>query len=166
MSGLIIGIDPGLSGAMAVFDPEGGLLDVQDLPVLEARRASGKVKRSLDAYEMARRVDALASQSGLVVIEQVGVRPGEGGVGAFSFGEGFGLLKGICIANFLRVETVTPQVWKCAMGVKGDKDESRARASVLLPRSAGFWPLKKHDGRAEAALIALYGTRLLASEAA
>lgn len=162
---LVLGIDPGLSGAFALYDPEGGLLEVADVPVLESRRSTGKVKRSIDAYEAARLIDVWSRQIGLVMIEQVGIRPGEGAVGAFSFGEGFGLLRGICHAHFLRVETVTPQVWRRAMGVKGDKDESRARASVLMPRSTELWRLKKHDGRAEAALIALYGVRVLKESA-
>lgn len=158
---LVLGIDPGLSGALALYDPEGGLLDVLDVPVIERSMAKGRVKRSVDPYEAARLIDSWAPDIGLVVIERVGIRPGEGAVGAFSFGDGFGLLKGICYAHFFRVELVTPQVWRRSMGVKGDKDESRARASQLLPRSAGYWNLKKHDGRAEAALIAMYGARLL-----
>lgn len=154
---LTLGIDPGLGGAFALYDIDGGLLDVQDVPVLEARTSTRKIKRSIDAYEAARMVDVWAKDIGLVMLEQVGVRPGEGAVGAFSFGEGYGLVRGICIAHFLRVETVTPQVWKRAMGVKGDKDESRARASQLMPSQCGRWSLKKHDGRAEAALIAMFG---------
>lgn len=155
---LILGIDPGVSGAMALYDPAEGALEVTDTPVLF--RNVGKTKRRIiDAYQVARFIDERSSEIAVVYIEQVGVRPQEGAVGAFSFGEGFGLLKGICIANFLRVETVTPQAWKRAMAVKGDKDQSRARASVLFPRAVGAWPLKKHDGRAEAALIALYGAQ-------
>jgi hypothetical protein len=36
---------------------------------------------------------------------------------------------------------------------------ARARATQLLPAAAHRWPLVKHDGRAEAALIAYYGRR-------
>jgi hypothetical protein len=50
--------------------------------------------------------------------------------------------------------------------VPAEKDGARARASQLLPQHAGHWPLKKHDGRAEAALIALYGWRQLFREVA
>lgn len=162
---LILGIDPGVSGALALYDPEGGLLDVHDMPVSERRMSNKKVKRSVDPYELSRLIDCWSKSLGLAVIEQVGTRPGEGAVGAFSFGESFGVIRGVCCAHFIRVELVTPAVWKRAMGVKGDKDESRARASQLLPRSAGYWPLKKHDGRAEAALIAMHGAHLLKREA-
>jgi hypothetical protein len=47
------------------------------------------------------------------------------------------------------------------MGVTKSKDGCRARASQLLPEAADQWPLRRHDGRAEAALIALYGARQL-----
>lgn len=171
---LILGIDPGLSGAMALYDPEGGLLTVEDIPTLELLKA-GKKRRTYDPYEIARWIDVMSPQIGLVMVEQVCAMPSRGvggevrGMGAqssFAFGEVFGFLKGVCTAHFLRVETVVPQTWRRAMGVKGGKDESRARASVLMPRSAETWRLKKHDGRAEAALIAMYGARLHATEAA
>ncbi len=97
-----------------------------------------------------------------VWLEQVGTRPGEGAVGAFSFGRGYGLLRGVCAANFLTIIDVTPATWKAAMKVRGDKDESRARASALFPRHGQLWPLK-HDGRAEAVLIAAHGMRQLHS---
>jgi crossover junction endodeoxyribonuclease RuvC len=58
-------------------------------------------------------------------------------------------------------------VWKRALGVKGDKDVSRQRASALLPRHSGLWLRKKDDGRAEAALIAYYGAaQTISSQAA
>ena len=86
----------------------------------------------------------------------------EGTVGAFSFGRGVGLLEGILAANFIPTTQITPAVWKKAMQCPGDKDQARARASDVLPRHAGKWPLKKHDGRAEAALLAVHGARQLA----
>ena len=54
---------------------------------------------------------------------------------------------------------VHPQRWKRELGVPAGKDGARARASQLLPQAAGQWPLKKHDGRAEAALISVFGSR-------
>lgn len=147
-----LGIDPGLSGAVALYDD--GALEVHDIPTLVIG-----TKRQIDEYALARLIDSLSARIGVVWLEQVGTRPGEGAVGAFSFGKGYGLLRGICAANFLTIQDVTPQVWKRALKVSRDKDESRARASALFPRFGQLWPLKKHDGRAEAALIALYGAQ-------
>jgi hypothetical protein len=149
----ILGIDPGLSGALALYDVDGSL-EVMDIPTLQMR-----TKRVIDEYALARIVDNWSSRVREVWLEQVGVRPGEGAVGAFTFGRGYGALRGICAANFLTIMDVTPATWKAALQVRGDKDESRLRASTLFPRHGGMWPLKKHDGRAEAALIALHGMR-------
>jgi crossover junction endodeoxyribonuclease RuvC len=153
MSAGILGIDPGLSGALALYLPDGSLV-VEDVPTLQL-----KSKRIIDEYALGRLVDRWSAQIREVWLKQVGVRPGEGAVGAFTFGRGYGLIRGICAANFLTIVDVTPATWKRAMSVKGDKDESRLRASTLLPRHAHLWQLKKHDGRAEAALIALHGSR-------
>jgi len=151
----ILGIDPGLSGALALYDVDGSL-EVLDMPVLQL-----KTKRQVDEYAVARIIDNWSSRIREVWLEQVGTRPGEGAVGAFSFGRGYGLLRGVCAANFLTIIDVAPATWKAAMKVRGDKDESRARASALFPRHGQLWPLKKHDGRAEAVLIAAHGMRQL-----
>jgi crossover junction endodeoxyribonuclease RuvC len=150
----VIGIDPGLSGAIALLRSNGELL-LEDMPILDV------AKKVIDEHQLASILDRLGSvEPGTVVyLERVGVRPGEGPVGAFTFGRGYGLIRGVCIANFLRIEDVTPAAWKKAQGVKGEKDVSRERASQLLPRHAHLWPRKKDHGRAEAALIAVHGTQ-------
>lgn len=154
-----LGIDPGLSGAIALYEPATGILHVADIPVHELRR-NGKLRREPDAQAICNIIADCANRPKLTVwIEHVSAMPGEGAVGAFTFGKVVGLLTGICAANRLVVERVTPSVWKRAMAVPGDKDSARARASQLLPEHSRNWPLKKHDGRAEAALIALYGSQ-------
>lgn len=156
----ILGIDPGLSGALALYDPTDATLEILDMPVFQL-----KTKRQVDEYALARIIDDWSPRTREVWLELVGVRPGEGAVGAFTFGKGYGLIRGICAANFLTIIDVTPASWKGAMKVRGDKDESRLRASVLMPRQAHLWPLKKHDGRAEAALIARHGAEQIARAA-
>lgn len=151
MTTAILGIDPGLSGALALFEPATGSLDIVDMPTLQLK------KRVVNEYELARIIDNWSGRVREVWLEQVATRPGEGAVGAFTFGRGYGLIRGICAAHFLTIHDVTPQTWKSALKVKGDKDESRLRANTIFPRHAGHWPLKKHDGRAEAALIAMFG---------
>lgn len=150
----ILGIDPGLSGALALFDPADGSLEISDIPTLKIG------KTVIDEYALARIIDSWSPRIREVWLEQVGVRPGEGAVGAFSFGRGYGLLRGICVASFLTIHDITPAKWKSTLRVPADKDGARLRASNLMPREAHRWPLKKHDGRAEAALIALYASHL------
>jgi len=128
---------------------------VHDVPTLALSR-NGKAKREPDMIELARLVDA-AGPIDHAFIEAVGAMPGQGVSSVFAFGKVFGLLLGILAANFIPHTLVPPVRWKRALGVPADKDGARARASQLLPTHAGLWTRAKDDGRAEAALIALYG---------
>lgn len=157
----VLGIDPGLDGALALYGPA-GLIWLRDMPVLQL-----KTKRLVDEYELARLVDEISGEIAEVWLELINAMPsvaGPGGVrrsmgaqSAFNFGLGYGLLRGICSAHFFPIVNVTPASWKAAVQVRGEKDESRMRASALMPQHAGSWPLKKHHGRAEASLIAWHG---------
>lgn len=154
---LIVGIDPGLYGAISLLDESANALRVWDVPTFNLGTAKTK-KMRIDEIALALIFDDLAKRGACDVwLEQVGSRPGEGHVGAFNFGRTYGLLRGMAAAHFFVVRDVTPARWKGVMSVHGDKDQSRARASQLMPTHAHNWPLKKHDGRAEAALIAKFG---------
>lgn len=156
---IFIGIDPGLSGAIASYDTDTGALDVHDVPTYELVR-NGKKKREVDLHSCARIIDAMAKPAGSsILVEQVGSMPGQGVSSVFAFGKVYGILLGISAATFAPLDTVTPAVWKRAMGVTSSKDGSRAKASALLPRYSGMWSRVKDDGRAEAALIAIYASR-------
>jgi crossover junction endodeoxyribonuclease RuvC len=80
-------------------------------------------------------------------------------MGAFMFGEGYGIVHCAVIANGMVLTEVRPGIWKKAMGVGGDKDEARRRASELFPLFKSYFVRKMDDGRAEAALLALWGAR-------
>ena len=160
---IILGVDPGLSGALAFLGVD-GQLEVFDMPVHQLKRG-GKNKREIDRYELARLVDAQGSIAH-AFIEQVGAMPGQGVTSMFQFGRPTGIVEGIIAANLIPTDHVQPRVWRKAMGVRAGKDASRARASALMPRHAGLWTRIKDDGRAEAALIALFGQTQLAKDAA
>lgn len=156
----IIGIDPGLSGAIACYDLEDERLVVRDIPTHELVR-NGKKKREVDLYALARIIDDFASVQGARFwIEQVGAMPGQGVSSVFAFGKVYGVLLGVAAATFAPIETVPPQVWKRALKVPAAKDGARARASALFPNQSGLWARAKDDGRAEAALITAYGVRI------
>jgi crossover junction endodeoxyribonuclease RuvC len=87
--------------------------------------------------------------------------PAQGITSAFNFGFTTGVLHGALAGNQIPMVLVPPSVWKRAYGLIGqDKDASRLAASRLAPAFAQHWPLKKHDGRAEAFLLAHYGSQL------
>lgn len=149
---MILGVDPGLNGALAFLDIVAGTLTVHDMPTIEA---GVKSKRVVDESGLARMIDA--SSANHAYVEKVGAMPGNGAVSMFGFGVSFGLVRGVIAANFIPVTLVPPQTWKRVLGVPAAKEGARARASQLLPAFSHLWPLVKHDGRAEAALIAYYG---------
>ena len=155
---IFIGIDPGLSGAIAFFDVEKGQLSVGDMPVVEVKR-NNKVKREVSPAALA---DILRSGIGPfgpvthALLERVGAMPGQGVTSVFSFGRSVGIVEGILASLYIPVTIVQPQAWQKAAGVRGGKDGSRLRACELFPNYATLFARKKDDGRADAALMAWY----------
>jgi crossover junction endodeoxyribonuclease RuvC len=156
---IVCGIDPGLSGGVAFLDTAAGaVLDVADMPTLALTRG-GKNKREVDMHALARLI--AERRPGHAFVEQVGAMPGQGVSSVFAFGKSFGIAMGVLAATGIPMTFVAPIAWKRALRVPAAKDGARARASQLLPAAAHLWPLVKHDGRAEAALIGIYGLRML-----
>lgn len=156
---VILGIDPGVGGALACVDEQDIVRTVCDMPVLRAEGARGR--RIVDGPALLRLLRELQvlylGYDFRAVLEAVRSMPRDGHVGAFSFGRSFGTIETALAAVEIPFTAVRPQVWKKALSVPANKDGARAVASRLMPSDAGRWPLKKHDGRAEAALIAYYG---------
>lgn len=161
---LIIGVDPGLRGALALYDGE--TLVVHDMPVL-ANVVSGKKRSAIDGYSIARILDN-AGHIKVAWIEKVGAMPHDGSVQAFAFGAALGEIVGLLKAHFIPIEMIAPVKWRRAMDVPkttaGDKSPSIARATHLLPSYSHLWAAVRGNGdahtrggRAEAALVALYG---------
>lgn len=159
----VVGIDPGIHGAFALVD-DGILVAVEDMPVIPeivSKKVRNKPNPALMA-DILRRWEA--SGPLIIYIEKVGPTPKDGVVGAFSFGKGAGLLEGVAAGMGLPFTLVTPQTWKKAMGAPADKNAARARACQLFPSHAAQFARVKDDGRAESALLALYGYRQMISE--
>jgi crossover junction endodeoxyribonuclease RuvC len=92
----------------------------------------------------------------MVVYEQVHAMPKQGVTSVFSFGRSRGVVEGVIAALELPSLAVPPSRWKRDLGVTADKTACRAVASRLLPAGASCWTLKRDDGLAEAALLALW----------
>ena len=150
---IVLGIDPGLSGALALLDSEMNSLTIWDMPVVEVVRNRVK-KREVNAAGVA---DIIAGH-GIehCYMERVGAMPGQGVTSVFSFGRSTGILEGVLAAYEIPVTIITPQAWQKAAGVRDGKDASRLRAAQLFPVYSAMFGRKKDDGRADAALIAWY----------
>jgi len=144
----ILGIDNGLKGCLAFYD--GKELMLYDMPVV-----SIKDRSVLDIHQIIHRLKMDVPSH--VFIEKTTPMPKVSGLTGYSMGHSEGIFEGILAALEIPYTLIRPAIWKKTMGCPADKDAARMRASQLLPSQSHQWPLKKHDGRAESALIALYG---------
>lgn len=151
MSRVILGIDPGLGGALAFLELGRGLRAVHDIPTLVG--ANGKT-----VLDMAGLFDLIAGDSDVihVALEQVGARPGQGVSSVFRFGQVFGAIEMAVAAAQLPLMRVTPSKWKGRLGLSSDKGAARSRAVEIFPSHAESFRRVKDADRAEAALIASY----------
>lgn len=164
----MIGIDPGRTGAISVVHDAPLRVCVHDIPTVNVK-VGGKVRVRMDFHRTWELLQGLAFEGPALVlledIERGGVRPGQSG--GVVFGKIAGALEAFCVALGLPIHLVPPATWKRELRLTSDKDETRLAASRLFPGFAHLWPLVKHDGRAEAALLAWYGiTKVLGKEAA
>jgi crossover junction endodeoxyribonuclease RuvC len=151
----IIGIDVGLNGAIAMMRGE-TLTGIVDMPCVTLDR-NGKAKRQISIPELIAILDEFKPEE--AYCERVFAMSGQGVTSVFSFGRSLGAIEGVLAARLIKTTLVTPQVWQKSMGVSGGKDGARARAMELFPHNVDYFRLKKHDGRADAALIACWGLR-------
>lgn len=152
----VVGIDPGVGGAVACLDGYGELCWVDDMPV------TGKqVSPYLLDLMLADAFDGLmyGSDAGsfvVAVVERAQNYPKMGGSGAFNYGTNYGIILGVLAASDIRTEHVPPNRWKRAMRLSADKEMARKRAIERWPGHAELFKRKKDADRAEAALIALW----------
>ena len=160
----IIGVDPGFSGAIAVVDASAfprKLVAVHDMPTLKSKKGSGK--RDIDVYELGNLIGQYAGKTAVAIVERVGAMPEEGVVSVFRFGLAAGSIHGALGSYNVPMFFVEPAAWKCAMGLSQDKSLSRDVARRHFGDQRHF-ERAKDDGRAEAALLALFGARTLVKD--
>jgi crossover junction endodeoxyribonuclease RuvC len=150
----IIGIDPGLTGAVAVFDLNNKALAVHDMPTVELKSGSSK-KRSLSEPMLASILKNVDAEHAF--IEHVSARPGQGVTSMFNFGVTYGVIRGVLAALDIPFTAVAPVKWQRDLALKQGKDANRAKAAELFPAFANNFTRVKDDGRADAALLAWWG---------
>lgn len=151
----ILGVDPGLSGALAMWD--GRNLEVVDVPIMKARSRGNEV----NIPALVKIIDGLGWKVPVhaAYIERNSARPKEGVSSSRKAGLVEGILLGSISVHCDKVFRPTPQQWKKTMGLNKDKDYSRTKAIETFPQYHELFARKKDHGRAEAALLAYYGFR-------
>ena len=151
----IIGIDPGLSGGIAVLE-NNRVLSIFDMPVMSEGK---KNKRQLNSAQLVTLIkdNIKSNEEVTVVVEQVNAMPGQGVTSMFNFGQSFGVIKGICSALSLPIYFVRPTKWKKYFNlIKTNKDASRTKVIQVYPEISSKLSRKKDSNKADAILIARY----------
>ena len=151
----IIGIDPGLSGAIAVLE-NNKVLNIFDMPVMSEGK---KNKRQLNSALLVSLLKENIGQSEEVsiVVEQVNAMPGQGVTSMFNFGQTFGAIKGVCAALELPIFFVRPSKWKKYFElINSSKDSSRTKAIEMYPMLSKQLAKKKDVNKSDAILIARF----------
>jgi crossover junction endodeoxyribonuclease RuvC len=144
----ILGIDPGITGGVAVISAEGirppMIEDGMRMPL-----TSHRGKRIVDGVKLNDWLERFDIEA--AVVEQVNGRPGQAGV--FQFGRATGAAEAIAMLHAERMSWVTPPVWKQHFGLSKDKQQSIDEARHRFGNSY-CWDKKADNGIAEAALLA------------
>jgi len=151
----IIGIDPGLSGAIAVMHDK-KVINMYDMPVM----AEGKKnKRQLNSSQLVNIIkeNINKDEETIVVVEQVNAMPGQGVTSMFNFGQTFGAIKGVCAALKLPIFFVRPSKWKKHFElINSSKDASRTKVIEMYPTLSGQLAKKRDVNKSDAVLIAKF----------
>ena len=154
---LIIGIDPGITGAICFFE-NGEVKDIIEMPNMADGKKNKRQINGPQIYnEISARIIDFPKKDVLVVIEQVSAMPGQGVTSMFNFGQSFGVIKGICSAMQLSMHFVRPVKWKKYFGlIKSEKDASRTKVIEIFPYISSQLSKKKDSNKADAILIASF----------
>ena len=154
---LIIGIDPGITGALCFFE-NGEVVDIIEIPSMaEGKKNKRQINGPQIYNEISKRIEGLQKKNIAVVIEQVSAMPGQGVTSMFNFGQSFGVLKGICSAMQLPTHFVRPAKWKKYFNlIKTEKDASRTKVIEIFPYISSKLSRKKDSNKADAILIASF----------
>ena len=141
---MIIGIDPGRSGAVAIWS--GGIDKV--------------IKCPSNSKEMADVIKSVSNKNVVAYVERVWARPSNATRAAFTFGVNYGEWLGILAALNIKTVLVTPQTWmkyyKDKFKIKLPK-EKKDRKNKLKEMAAEYTDKKVTLYNADAILIAVYG---------
>lgn len=140
----VVGIDPGLEGALAFLSLQGDVIEIEDMP---------HVGKEVNAHLIANLILGYGPVRHAIVERATSF--GQGRTSAFNYGTGYGKILGVLAALDVPIVHL-PATWKTKMQLGKDKTMSRQRATERWPYRADDFKLVKHDGRAEACLMALY----------
>lgn len=154
----VAGIDVGVRGGLtavrvAADDDVGTLLSAIDIPTV-----GDGARERVDVAAV--RDWLITFKPALVLVERGQALPQQGSSSGFKYGRAVGALEAAVVLSAIPLEIVEPSAWKRHWRLPGkDKERARQKALEVFPAAHGALARKKDHGRAEAALLALYGIR-------
>lgn len=145
----VIGIDPGLNGALALLC-DGEIHDLVDMPVVDGNVDPWRLTWQLANWGSVRKV----------IVEKQQAYPKQGVSSSFKTGFGYGTVCAVIAALERPLHIVSASEWTRWLKVGNDKDAHRRKAKELWPGCAEMFARSKDDGRADAALLACWGSQL------
>lgn len=145
----ILGIDPGVTGAMSVIDEHGNFMVAADITSAQGR---------VNIYEMANHIRdwMMVFNIEMAVVENVASMPKQGVSTTFKFGRAAGVAEAVPQTLLLPFDLITPAQWKQKLKMpKADKDAPRVWCQKRWPKVDAFDPKGKGQARADATCIAL-----------
>lgn len=158
MTKLYAGVDPGMSGAIAIIDEDGNYVNHLHMPTVKINTANEvnvpAVADFLSGYHISH-----------CFLEKVQGMNKEGqrqsASTAFKFGDSYGCVKGVICGQMIPLTYMTPQQWKKHAKLIGkDKDASRGRCVQLYPHIKDLALKQKGQALGDALLIARAGLGL------
>lgn len=180
---IYVGIDPGLTGALAMLSGTGQLIELYDFETIEIKKSTGRKSNVLNVanlneylklwilnnpgvrlfatIELQQPYPGARSKGPVPVCPACGKQKSEGVVSVFRSGVTFGEIKTVVnVARSIPIVFAAASAWKSKFDLRGrDKDLSRNRVIELWPDRANLFKRKLDHNRAEAALIGLYGIK-------
>jgi hypothetical protein len=161
----IVGIDPGLSGAIAELNQKGDIIHLIDMPVLSYKKGK-KVKRDYDVGAISNFFTLMLEERTVFIEKMQSMPPGFRVQASFGLGYCQGLLEGILIALGVGYELILSKEWKKHFQITKAKGDEKVQAfqiaSKLFPKAKLQTERGRVlDGRSDALLLCEYGRRKL-----
>lgn len=161
---IILGCDPGQSGAISAFDENTGvLIDVIDMPVrlmkepvtrkrqskylsdgktLRKKKAPPKKdnRKVFDDEMLHQWIDTLPDKPKFAYIESVASMPGQGVASTFKFGDMFGCIKGFMGGAKIPFSLVSPREWQISFDLYGVTKDKKQHKVLISEKCIEMYP--------------------------
>jgi crossover junction endodeoxyribonuclease RuvC len=163
---IVLGIDPGKTGGIALLGQDGAILSTSTMPVNEKEIDLTRLALEIDRAQIAARDRGEALR---VYLERAGAfriaGRAQGGVSMFTYGEGFGMIRGLLAGLKVPYTMVRAVDWcrKLHEGLSREASAKERSAQVITRLYPGERFLAtarssvNHEGIVDAVLIARYG---------